>query len=181
MQHGCLGGYAAVYKCIICGREFEKGQSLRAHLKVHKAQMAEFSVKIPKGLRDDFRELCRAHGVTTCHVVVGLMAAAVEGFRRGVVFEWDPRTETARLKSGSNPLVVNFHQNFLGKPRSAWKTPLPPSLGAAAPNSVRFEPAYRDIPRCHTCGGPGVTFSTWWPTRQRWIRVWWCEAHRPRR
>jgi len=144
MQYGCLEGYALVYKCIICGREWEKGQSLRAHLKVHRGQMARFSVRIPKNLRDDFKELCRAHGVTTCHVVVGLMSACVEGFRRGVVFEWDARSEGVRFKEGSNPLIVNFNQTFTGKPRSPYKLEVPDeALGSP-----------RD--RCPECGSRDV-------------------------
>lgn len=170
-----------MYKCIVCGREFLKGQSLRAHLKAHRGQMAEFSVKIPKGLRDDFKELCRAHGVTTCHVVVGLISAAVEGFRRGVVFEWDPRTESARLKSGSNPLVVNFNQNFLGKPRSAWKTPLSPAYAGRALGSLPMMTATDEERKCVVCGAPGV-YARYPPAYGHKPKPrWFCEKHPPKR
>jgi len=129
------------WRCIVCGRVFGRRESLQAHLRVHRGELCTFSVRIPRTLREDFKRLCRAHGVTTCHVVVGLMQAAVEGFRRGVAFEWDPRTESVRLKSGSNPLVVNFYQAFGGPPRSRLKHPL-------------LERVHEVELACESCGEP---------------------------
>jgi hypothetical protein len=128
------------YRCIMCGKEWPNKFSMRAHLKIHKKEMARFTVMISKSMKDDFTALCHAHGLTTCHVTVALLHAACESFRRGVTFEWDGRTEKIRYLEGANPLNVHINQTFLGKPRSPYKLQLPPSLNT----SVRG--------RCPQCG-----------------------------
>jgi hypothetical protein len=102
--------------------------ALRGHLRIHRKEMAKFTVSIPLSMREDFTALCHAHGLTTCHVTVALMDAAIQSFRRGVTFTWDARTEKVRYSEGSNPLNVSINQTFLGKPRSPYKIQLPPSM-----------------------------------------------------
>jgi hypothetical protein len=114
----------------MCGKPWPSKWSLRAHLKAHKSEMCKFTVSIPKSMRGDFTDLCHAHGLTTCHVTVALMDAAIQSFRRGVTFTWDARTEAVRYSEGSNPLQVSIHQTFLGKPRSPYKVQLSPSVSA---------------------------------------------------
>jgi len=112
------------YRCVVCGRPFPSKWALRGHLRVHRGELVDFNVRIPRATRDQFKVLCETHGVTTCHMVMSIMHALSEAFRRGVNFEFDVRTEEMRMKEGKNPIIVNLSQTFLGKPRSAWKTPV---------------------------------------------------------
>jgi len=143
--------------------------------------MCDFNVRIPKALRDDFKRLCEAHGLTTCHVMVALLNAAVESFRRGVTFEWDARTEEARLREGSNPLNVNIYQNFLGKPRSSWKVPLSSEIRPVIPRLPGSGPGDQDEARCVWCGAPGVIWTAQFLTAHRYQKRWFCLEHAPRR
>jgi len=111
-------------RCFVCGRVFEKKQSLRAHLKVHKGEYKEVSFLAVKSTYEEFKKLCGLHGLTTCHMLNSIMWALAEALRGNKTVEFDARTEEMRMKGGSNPLTIVLNQTFLGKPRSAWKTPL---------------------------------------------------------
>jgi len=115
------GGGGLEYRCLVCGRVFGSSQGLRGHVKVHRGQYVRFDVLVPRGTRDAFREVCRAHGLSTCHMIVSFMDAVVQSFRKGGVVEFDARTEELRAKGGRNPIHISIYQQFLGKPRSAWK------------------------------------------------------------
>lgn len=136
-----LRGVGLEYYCIICGRRFGSRQGLRGHLKVHRGQFVETSFYVPRTTRDAFKEVCRAHGLTTCHMLVSFMDAVVQAFRKGGTVEFDVRSERMRVKGGVNPINVSIYQQFLGKPRSAWKLPLPPRV-----HEVELG--------CEVCGGP---------------------------
>jgi len=138
---GDLGGVGLEYYCIVCGRRFGSKQGLRGHLKVHRGQYVETSFHVPRTTNEAFKEVCRAHGLTACHMLVSFMDAVVQAFRRGGIVEFDVRSERMRVKGGVNPITVNIYQQFLGKPRSAWKLPLPPRV-----HEVELE--------CEVCGRP---------------------------
>jgi len=73
-------GDVVVYKCVVCGRAFDRLAGLRGHLRVHGDVVWEnFTVRIPKVLADEFRGLCRRHNTTTCHLIVGVMKACLRG------------------------------------------------------------------------------------------------------
>jgi len=120
-----LGGQVVLeYYCLVCGRRFGSKQGLRGHLRVHKGELVETSFRVPKTTNKAFKEVCRAHGLTTCHMLVMFMDAVVQAFRKGGLVEFDVRTEELRVKGGLNPIMVNVYQTFLGKPRSSWKVPV---------------------------------------------------------
>jgi len=117
----CLWGVGLEFYCIVCGRRFGSRQGLRGHLKVHRGMYVETSFVVPRTTNEAFKEVCRAHGLSTCHMLVSFMDAVVQAFRKGGTVEFDVRSERMRVKGGSNPIIVNVFQQFLGKPRSAWK------------------------------------------------------------
>ncbi|MEM2174374.1 MAG: hypothetical protein ABIM21_00430 [candidate division WOR-3 bacterium] len=101
-----------LYKCIICNKAFVKKNSLRAHLRMHKKEeeYCDFHVKIPKSICVKFKELCKKHNTTTCHVIMTLMQACIKGEEIGVINLASP-----------NPILINITHNFLGVPRSRYK------------------------------------------------------------
>jgi len=109
------------YQCFICGRKFKSAQGLRGHLKVHKGMYKEVSFLAVKETYEQFKELCKQHGLTTCHMLNSFMHLAVEAFRRGCTLEVDVRKDQIRLKSGSNPVIFNLVQFFGGAPRGKRK------------------------------------------------------------
>lgn len=109
------------YRCLVCGRVFGSQQGLRGHLKVHRGAYKEISFLAATKGYDEFKELCRVHGVTTCHLFNSFMFAMVEAFKRGSKVEWDPKTENLRAQLGSNPITINLTQNFPARPRGHGK------------------------------------------------------------
>jgi len=100
-----------VYKCVVCGRGFDRLAALRGHLRVHGDVVWEnFTVRLPKWLCDRFRRVCREHNTTTCQVVFTLLKAFVEGAERGLVSLAAP-----------NPVVINVVSLFGGRPRGRRK------------------------------------------------------------
>jgi hypothetical protein len=109
------------YRCLVCGRVFASAQGLRGHLKAHKGSYKTVSFLASAKDYEEFKELCRLHGLTTCHLFNTFMFAMVEAFKRGGKVEWDPKTENLRASVGSNPIIVNLTQNFGAKPRGHGK------------------------------------------------------------
>ena len=117
-----MGEVECLFTCIICGRAWASKQSLRAHMKVHGGEYQRTSVHVRRGLWERFNEVCRRHKTTSCALLDALMRAVVEGEKSGSV-------DLSRI-GASNPLIINVNEYFLGTPRSAWKTEVPPSHGA---------------------------------------------------
>jgi hypothetical protein len=113
-------------------------------LKVHRGAYKEISFLAETKGYDEFKELCRVHGLTTCHLFNSFMFAMVEAFKRGSRVEWDPKTENLRAQVGSNPIVVNLTQNFPARPRGHGKYDVG-ALGGFEPSSPRVY--------CAFCGG----------------------------
>jgi len=111
------------YVCFICGRTFSSAQGLRGHLKVHKkkGEYREVSFLAVSAVYEQFKELCKQHGVTTCHMFNSFMHMMVQAFRSGAKVEIDPRTETMRVKMGENPVTFQLIQYFAGAPRGKRK------------------------------------------------------------
>jgi len=109
-----------IYNCLLCNRAFNSSQALRAHLKVHKEDLCDFNVRVPKYLREEFKRACHNHGTTTCHLIVAFMKAVVEQEKRGI-FPFPLTT---------NPIVVNFtyHDHHYGRPRSPYRYTRPADL-----------------------------------------------------
>ena len=109
------------YRCLVCGRVFASAQGLRGHLKAHKGSYKTVSFLASAKDYEEFKELCKLHGLTTCHLFNTFMFAMVEAFKRGGKVEWDPKTENLRASVGSNPIIVNLTQNFGARPRGHGK------------------------------------------------------------
>jgi len=109
------------YRCLICGRVFESAQGLRGHLKAHKGQYKTVSFLASGVSYDEFKALCKVHGLTTCHLFNTFMDAMNQAFKRGAKVEWDPITENLRAQMGSNPININLIQNFRARPRGHGK------------------------------------------------------------
>lgn len=105
------GSGLVVYKCVVCGKAWPSKQSLRAHMKAHKGEGYRTTHIVVRGEEfGRFEELCRRHNTTTCHLLGVLIRAALKGDETGMIDVGAP-----------NPMIVNVHEYFLGKPRSAWK------------------------------------------------------------
>ena len=113
-----LGGEVEqLFTCIVCGKSWPSKQSLRAHMKVHKGEgYMRTSVHVRREQWQTFKELCREHKTTTCHVLDVLVKAFNRGAPEGLVDLASP-----------NPVIIQMTEVFLGKPRSKWKMPI--SLG----------------------------------------------------
>lgn len=126
-----------VYKCVVCGRAFVKKAALRGHLRVHGDLVWEnFTVRIPKDLASKFKEVCQKHNTTTCQLISSLVKAVIAGDERGV--------DVVNIGS-PNPVIINVHETFLGKPRSAWKTPLQESCKLWPPSCEFADDFIRSI------------------------------------
>jgi hypothetical protein len=90
-------------------------------LKAHKGSYKTVSFLASAKDYEEFKELCKLHGLTTCHLFNTFMFAMVEAFKRGGKVEWDPKTENLRASVGSNPIIVNLTQNFGARPRGHGK------------------------------------------------------------
>jgi len=122
-----------LWKCIVCGRAFAKKQSLRAHMKKHKGEgLQRTSIWVNKEKWERFKQLCRKHNTTTCHLLDALIDAAIKGEEHGVV-----------NIAGPNPVIINLTHVFLGRPRSTWKAEVP----------VEIPPG----PHCPVCGAREVS------------------------
>ena len=119
------------YRCLVCGRVFESAQGLRGHLKVHKGQYKTVSFLASGVSYDEFKTLCKVHGLTTCHLFNTFMDAMNQAFKRGAKVEWDPLTENLRAQVGTNPITINLSQNFGARPRGHGKYDLAGAAGAA--------------------------------------------------
>jgi len=100
---------------------FSSAQGLRGHLKVHRGCYKRVSFLAEARGYEEFKALCKVHGLTTCHLFNTFMFAMVEAFKRGCKVEWDPRTESLRAQVGSNPIIINLTQNFSARPRGHGK------------------------------------------------------------
>jgi len=106
------GEVQQLFKCIVCPKAFGSKQSLRAHMKVHKGEGYRTThIVVRGGEFARFEEMCRRHNTTTCHLLGVLIRAALRGDETGMIDIGAP-----------NPAVINVHEYFLGKPRSAWET-----------------------------------------------------------
>jgi hypothetical protein len=124
------------YQCFMCGRTFATRQGLLGHLKAHKGSYREVTFLAPLDLYDRFKSICKAHGLTTCHMLNTFMAMCVEAFRRGAVLTVDARTHEMRMEGGSNPMVFNINQYFGSRPRGhnkyAFASALEPAVGSSS-------------------------------------------------
>ena len=126
-----------VYQCVVCGRAFTKKVSLMAHIRHHKdADLMVFNVKLPKDLVLAFKDLCRRHHTTTCHLVATFMRTVLAGEKVGVV-----------NVGAANPLIVTVNEYFPAVPRSRRKY----GLGAIASKLAGFEGS-----GCFFCGQPAL-------------------------
>ncbi len=109
-----------VYKCVICPASFTKQQSLAAHYRIHKDErFAELHVRLPKEKKEAFVEFCKRHNSTTCHMVLAMVDAYMEGDKRGLITVGSP-----------NPAIVHIQQFFNAKPRGKGKyEPVPIPFG----------------------------------------------------
>jgi len=123
-----------VYKCVLCPKAFNNVQSLRAHMKVHRdVEFEHFHVRLPRAKVEEFKEFCRRHNTTTCHMILAMIDAYIEGDKRGLI-----------QIGSTNPAVVHLQQFFASKPRGHGKYDLA-GLGAAAPSAPQVY--------CVFCGG----------------------------
>jgi len=147
------GEVKVLYKCIVCGKAWRSKHSLRAHMKIHKGEgYMRTSIHV---LKDDwlkFKELCRKHNTTVCHLLKDLIKAVLKGEETGIVKISPP-----------NPVIININQTFLGKPRSMYKTLL---------SEVIHE---TELP-CVICGATAVALHGK-QVLDDWTYVAVCEAH----
>jgi hypothetical protein len=123
-----------VYKCVLCPKAFDNVQSLRAHMKVHRdVEFEHFHVRLPRAKVEEFKEFCRRHNTTTCHMILAMIDAYIEGDKRGLI-----------QIGSTNPAIVHLQQFFASRPRGHGKYDTTSMLG--------FEP---ETPRvyCVFCGG----------------------------
>jgi len=144
-----------VFKCVVCGKAFIKVQSLRAHLKVHRdVEFENFTVRIPKAKAARFREICRQHNTTTCHLILTLMDAVEEGVKTGLV-----------KIGGANPVAIQVVTMVNARPRGHEKYDF---------FDARYYEDTRGEKRCVVCGQPavveGVYYDSW--------RAALCKSHR---
>ena len=100
-----------LYKCVVCGKAFTKLQSLMAHMRVHRdIEWARLSVRLPKSLVEEFKELAKRHNTTTCQLIHSMLTALIEGEKRGVV-----------QIGSSNPVIINLVNVFNARPRGHGK------------------------------------------------------------
>jgi hypothetical protein len=100
-----------VYKCVLCSKAFNNVQSLRAHMKVHRdVEFEHFHVRLPRAKVEEFKEFCRRHNTTTCHMILAMIDAYIEGDKRGLIQIGSP-----------NPAIVHLHQFFAARPRGHGK------------------------------------------------------------
>jgi len=105
-----------------------------AHMRKHKGAFMQLNVRLPRELVGEFKDLCRKHNTTTCHVLMTLIKAWLKGEELGMV-----------SLSSPNPVIINVHETFLGKPRSAWKTPLQESCKLWPPSCEFADDFIRSI------------------------------------
>jgi len=147
------GEVEVLYKCIVCGKAWSNKYSLRAHMKIHKGEgYRRTSIHVRTDLWEKFKELCKKHNTTTCHFLMALIEAAIKGEEVGVIRVGAP-----------NPAIINIHQYFLGKPRSAWKVPV-----AEYTHEV-------ELP-CEVCGGPAFALHSK-RLEAGWTHIAVCERH----
>lgn len=100
-----------LYSCVVCGKGYDKRQSLAAHMKVHKdVEFFRTTVRVPKVLWKQFLGVCEKHKTTTCHVLYTLMKATVKGDETGLVD-----------LAAKNPLIVQMQSFFGARPRGRGK------------------------------------------------------------
>jgi len=130
-------------KCNYCGFEATSLQALRAHLRRcrERPRMEVRSIRISDEDWSFLKGFCRRHGLTTCHAIrvwIKLLRMVDEGRKATLTFE-DGKMGLGSA-FGSNPIILNLslHETWLGRPRSAWKVPVP-----------KFE---ERVPHCPACG-----------------------------
>lgn len=98
-------------------------------MKVHKGEGYERTHIYVRGEKwKKFKDLCKDHNTTTCHLLDALLDAALKSEEKGFIDI-----------AGANPLIINISHVFLGKPRSPWK--------------VDVSELAVDKNVCHVCGG----------------------------
>ena len=120
-----------LYKCLVCGKAYGSKQALRGHMNAHRGKLKRTTIFVDECKWDEFKDFCKAHNTTTCHMLDSLLNLALRGKAEGII-------EIA----GPNPVIFNYTQVFAGKPRSPWKVDL---TGHVPPGS-----------RCLMCGSPIV-------------------------
>jgi len=124
-----------LFSCVVCGKGFRSKQALRGHMNAHRGEGYRTTHIVVQGESwERFMDLCRRHKTTTCQLLGVLIRAALKGDETGMIDIGAP-----------NPAVINVHEYFLGKPRSAWEVPVPDrSLVLVGPG------------RCPECGSSDV-------------------------
>jgi len=123
-----------LFVCVVCGKAFRSKQALRGHMNAHRGEGYRTTHIVVQGESwERFLDLCRRHKTTTCQLLGVLIRAALKGDETGMIDVGAP-----------NPAVVNIHEYFLGKPRSAWEFPVTPEV---------FHPR---AGRCPECGSGDV-------------------------
>ena len=105
-----------IYKCVICGKSWMKRESLQAHMRVHQdIDWKTFNVRLPKKKVDAFKDYCKRHNTTTCHMILAIMDMCLTA------------DEVGHAALGSaNPVVFTLQQFFNAKPRGKRKYDLQP-------------------------------------------------------
>jgi len=125
---------------------------LAGHMRVHSdIEWGFLHVRLPKAKLERFKEICRKHNTTTCHVISALLDAVDQGEQLGVV-----------KLTGPNPFIVQIHEFYAARPKAPGKYAFP----------LEFKPAGQfEVPRCDLlqsvsvgtgevyCGGAGTWVS----------------------
>jgi hypothetical protein len=96
-----------VYKCFVCPKAFGSVQALRGHMRVHRGvEVGDLHVRLPKAKIEEFLAFCRRHNASSCHMVLSMIDAYIEGDKRGLIQVGSP-----------NPAIVHLMQIFPGRAR----------------------------------------------------------------
>lgn len=108
-----------VYKCFVCPKAFSSVQALRGHMRVHRGvEVGDLHVRLPKAKIEEFLAFCRRHNASSCHMILSMIDAYIEGDKRGLIQVGSP-----------NPAIVHLQQVFPSRPRGHGKYDLSGLVG----------------------------------------------------